>query len=206
MEKTMIETVDMEELEQAGVGLRERADAARNREKVLCAAADLFRERGIECTSMDDVAAAAGVGKGTLFRRFGDRAGLARAVLDESERTFQDDFLRGDPPLGPGAPPVERIIAFGERLLDRLETHHQLLLAAESGSATARYQHPVYAAYRAHLYLLICEAGPEESAEYIADVLLSSLSADFFVYTRQVRGLSLGEAKAGFKDLVERLL
>ncbi len=202
----MIETVDMEELKQAGVELRERADAARNREKVLCAAARLFAERGIECVSMDDVAAAAGVGKGTLFRRFGDRAGLARAVLDESERAFQDNLLRGEPPLGPGAPPVERIVAFGEGLLDRMETHQQLMLAAESGSPFARYQHPVYAAHRAHLYVVLCEAVPPESAEYIADVLLGSLSADFFIYTRQIRGLTLDEAKAGFRSLVERLL
>ena len=202
----MFDTVAMEELQQAGVELRERADAARNREKVLCAAAKLFEERGIESVSMDDVAAAAGVGKGTLFRRFGDRAGLARAVLDESERAFQDKLLRGEPPLGPGAPPSERITAFGEHLLDRLEAHQQLLLAAESGSPCARYQHPVYAAHRAHLFLILCEGMPAENAEYIADVLLGSLSADFFIYTRQIRGLSLDEAKAGFRNLVETLL
>jgi AcrR family transcriptional regulator len=206
MEDAMFETVAMEELQQAGVALRERADAARNREKVLCAAAQLFEEHGIECVSMDDVAAAAGVGKGTLFRRFGDRAGLARAVLDESERAFQDQLLRGDPPLGPGAPPAERIVAFGCGVLDRLETHNQLILTAESGSPQARYQHPVYAAYRAHLYLLLRGAVPEKSAAYLADVLLGSLSAEFFIYTRQIRGLSLDEAKAGFRNLVETLL
>ena len=55
----------------------ERADAARNRGKVLAAAERLFAERGPSRVSMDAVAAEAGVGKGTLFRRFGDRAGLA---------------------------------------------------------------------------------------------------------------------------------
>lgn len=56
---------------------RERADAARNRAKVLAAATKLFAEEGVEAVSMDAVAAEAGVGKGTLFRRFGDKAGLA---------------------------------------------------------------------------------------------------------------------------------
>ena len=62
-----------------------RADAERNREKVLCAAARLFAEHGVENVSMDAIAAAAGVGKGTLFRRFGDRAGLMQAVLSERD-------------------------------------------------------------------------------------------------------------------------
>ena len=202
----MFETVQMDELPQAGAAPRERADAARNREKVLYAAARLFEEHGVDCVSMDDVAAAAGVGKGTLFRRFGDRAGLARAVLDESERAFQAKLLRGDPPLGPGAPSAERIVAFGEGVLDRLETHHDLLLAAESGTPCARFRHAVYSSYRAHLYFLLREEAPEEEAEYLADVLLNSLSADFFVYTRQIRGLSLEQAKAGFRGLVERVL
>lgn len=202
----MFETVLMEELPQLGTVPRERADAARNREKVLCAAAALFEERGVSCVSMDDVAAAAGVGKGTLFRRFGDRAGLALAVLDEHERAFQDEMLRGAPPLGPGAPAVERIAAFGKGILDLLETHEQLLLAAESGSPGARFRHDVYAARRAHLFLLVREADPAADAEYVADVLLNSLSAEFFSYLRHGRRLDLAEAKAAFCDLVDRLL
>ena len=59
----------------------ERADAARNRRRILAAAEKLFAENGVSCTSMDAIAAEAGVGKGTLFRRFGDRASLARCLL-----------------------------------------------------------------------------------------------------------------------------
>jgi AcrR family transcriptional regulator len=206
MVHTMLDTVAMQELPQIGAEPRERADATRNREKVLCAAARLFAERGVEAVSMDDVAAAAGVGKGTLFRRFGDRAGLARAVLNESERAFQDDLLRGPPPLGPGAPAGERIVAFGAGVLDQLDNHHELLFAAESGSPCARFTHSVYAAHRAHLYLLLGEAAPDADVEYLVDVLLNSLSADFFIYTRHIRGLSLAEAKAGFAHLVDRIL
>ena len=63
-----------------------RADAARNAARILDACERLFSERGVENVSMDEIAAEAGVGKGTLFRRFGDRAGLARAVIGERER------------------------------------------------------------------------------------------------------------------------
>jgi AcrR family transcriptional regulator len=83
---------------------RERADAAANRCRILDAARLVLAQRGADATSIDAVTAAAGVGKGTVFRRFGDRSGLFRALLDDSLRTFQDDFMLGPPPLGPGAP------------------------------------------------------------------------------------------------------
>jgi AcrR family transcriptional regulator len=98
----------------------ERADAARNRRRILAAAAELVDERGIGRVSMDDVARAACVGTGTLYRRFGDRAGLALALLDEHTREFQDALIAGPPPLGPGAPAAERLRAFGEGYLDLL--------------------------------------------------------------------------------------
>ncbi len=200
------ETVPMQELVQLGGESRERADAARNREKVLAAASRLFAERGADHVSMDEIAAEAGVGKGTLFRRFGDRAGLAHALLDEHERDFQEQLLRGSPPLGPGAAPCERIKAFGAGRFQLLDSHHALIAAAEAGPATRRFIHPVYAAHRAHLYILAREADPEVDFEYVADVLLNSLTAEFFSYLRNGRGLSLEEIQVGFNDLVDRLL
>ena len=115
------------ELPQIEPEVVERADAARNRERILCTARRLFTERGASCVSMDELAEAAGVGKGTLFRRFGSRAALARAVLDEQERHLQEAFIRGDPPLGPGATAQERLVAFGEAWLDLLALHAELL-------------------------------------------------------------------------------
>ena len=63
-----------------------RADAARNRDKVLAAAEKLFGERSADCVTMDAIAAEAGVGKGTLFRGFGDRAGLVLAEQRQRQR------------------------------------------------------------------------------------------------------------------------
>src|SRR3954468_2176753 len=83
----------------------ERGDAARNRLLLLDAARRLIADRGTDAVTMDDVASAAGVGKGTLFRRFGSRAGLMIVLLDEDETAEQRAFMFGPPPLGPGAPP-----------------------------------------------------------------------------------------------------
>ncbi|MCL8023860.1 TetR/AcrR family transcriptional regulator [Nocardioides bruguierae] len=59
-----------------------RADAAANRERLLVAAREVFAERGLEST-MTEVARRAGVGVGTLYRRFPTRADLVLAVAGE---------------------------------------------------------------------------------------------------------------------------
>jgi len=59
-----------------------RVDAERNRRRILAAAAALFAERGVD-VSMDDIAAAAGVGVGTVYRRFPDREALIEALFED---------------------------------------------------------------------------------------------------------------------------
>ncbi|HWH94172.1 MAG TPA: helix-turn-helix domain-containing protein, partial [Baekduia sp.] len=137
---------------------RERADARRNRERILCATARLIERVGIDCMSMDDVAAEAGVGKGTLYRRFGDRSSLLRALISEPEQAFQDACIRGDAPLGPGAPPAERLHAFGEGLLRFLDRHAAYIRAGEALGVGKRYGHPVYAFYQVHVSFLLRQA------------------------------------------------
>jgi len=179
----------------------ERADARRNRERILCAAACLIGERGIDGISMDDVAAKAGVGKGTLYRRFGDRASLIRALIEEPERNFQEALIRGEPPLGPGAPPLERLHAFGAGMLRLLE-HNARFLRATEADKTGRYNHPVYAFYQTHVALLLREIlGDGTRTEYLVDGLLAPLSADAFLYQREARGMSLEDITDGWCTL-----
>src|SRR3954447_11789429 len=153
---------------------------------------------------MEAVAAEAGVGKGTVFRRFGDRAGLARAVISEQESKLQDAMIRGEPPLGPGAPAKERLLAFGRAYLEFLDDHVALMLAAEGPTGTWLAS-GVYALYRTHAALLLAQAGCAERAAYLADVVMAPLAAPTFAYHRRVRGLSLAEQIEGFEDLVNRL-
>lgn len=184
----------------------ERADAVRNRNTILCTARRLFAEQGVAAVSMDAIACAAGVGKGTLFRRFGDRASLVRALLEDSEASFQESFIRGAPPLGPGAPPAERLVAFGDALLDVLTTSGELILAAETGSAGRRFAHAVYGAYHAHVRTLVRAGAPELDADYVADALLATLSAELVLHQLRGRGVPLEDIKAGWASLARRVI
>ena len=185
----------------------ERADAARNRQRILTAAQTLFARDGVAGTSMDAIAAEAGVGKGTLFRRFGDRASLALALLESSERAFQEAFIRGPSPLGPGAPPCERLIAFGHRLLEHLSHHGELLLAAQTaGIPGRRFDHGPYSAYRAHLTILIRDADPDLDADYVADALLATLGAEVVLHQLSQPTMTLQRLSAGWETIVRRLL
>lgn len=194
------------ELPVIGSEPRERADAVRNREKVLRAAQCLFARHGVGHVTMEAVAAEAGVGKGTLFRRFGDRASLVRALLSERERAFQDLILRGPPPLGPGASSVERLVAFGRGMVELLEAHGDLLVVAERHALGGRCHSPPYALYRAHVRTLLAQADPAADPEFLADALLAPLSAELYRHLRHERGMSTDDVGEGYERLVRSVV
>lgn len=163
----------------------ERADAARNRARILDTARRLFAERGVEAVTMDEIAAAAEVGKGTLFRRFGDRAGLALALLDDAERDLQERILRGPPPLGPGAPPGERLEAFLCALLTLLEEHTGLIVCSETAAPGARYRSALHTAWRAHVAVLVRAANPAADAPVLSEAVLAPLAGDLYRHLRE---------------------
>jgi AcrR family transcriptional regulator len=112
----------------------ERADAARNRVHLLTTARQMLAEQGPAKLTMDGLAERAGLGKGTVFRRFGTRAGIFQALLDDDERAFQQQVLSGPPPLGPGAAPLERLTAYGRARASFLIRRRDIARAALDGS------------------------------------------------------------------------
>src|SRR6516162_1850353 len=115
----------------------ERADAARNRRHLLATARDMLAEQGADTLTMDGLAERAGLGKGTVFRRFRTRAGIFQALLDDDERAFQQQVLSGPPPLGPGAAPLDRLIAYGRARIDFLIAHREIARATLDGRERA---------------------------------------------------------------------
>ena len=182
---------------------QERSDAARNRRLILAAAGRLFAERGVAAVSMDAVAEAAGVGKGTLFRRFGDKAGLAVALLDERERELQQCILTGRPPLGPGAAPRARLRAFVRAYAEFLLAHLDLVRMSETASPGARYRIGAYRFWHRHAAILLSEACPGIDAEVTAHLVLAPLAAEHMAALLETT--SPGRIQAALQQLVDRL-
>ncbi|MER5519481.1 helix-turn-helix domain-containing protein [Streptomyces sp. NPDC002763] len=181
-----------------------RADAARNRARLLEAAARLIAEHGVAGVTMEAVAVAAEVGKGTVFRRFGDRTGLLMALLDHSSRQLQADFLGGPPPLGPGAPPVERLRAFGVAVLYRAADQLDLQLAAQP-EPTRRHANPPMQALRTHVTMLLRRIEPEADCELLAHTLLAYLDPALVHHLTRQCGMPMERLEAGWIDLVARV-
>jgi AcrR family transcriptional regulator len=195
-------TTPQPELPVAGAPRPERADAVRNRARILAAARTLCEERGVRAVTMSDVARAAGVAKGTVFHRFGDRAGLAAALLDEEERRLQEQILRGPPPLGPGDSPRVRLIAFVRALLRLAVDNRDLLLEADRSGPAGRYRAGAYGAWHRHVVVLLEEIGAAANPAVLAHVLLSPLAPDLLWHLDEDEGISVGELEATLIELV----
>ena len=170
----------------------------------MTAAEELFTRRGVAAVSMDDVAATAGVGKGTLYRRFGDKSGLAAALLDEREAQLQQDMLGGVPPLGPGAPPVERLAAFVDAYLGFVVAHLDLVAMSQTASPGARLRTGSHRLWVHHCRLLLAEAGAPD-ADLRADVLLAALTAEKVRQWLRDDGRTAAAVRDGLVRLARRL-
>ncbi|OCB09093.1 TetR family transcriptional regulator [Mycolicibacterium porcinum] len=181
---------------------QERGDAARNRALILAAARRLIAERGPDAVSTDDIAVEAGVGKGTVFRRFGSRAGLMMVLLDEDETAEQDAFMFGPPPLGPGAPPLERLLAYGADRL-RFVHCHQALLSDAIREPGVRYSGP-FTLHRTHVRMLLETAGTTGDLDAQTDALIALLDADYLAHQLSL-GRSLDALIAAWQDTARKL-
>jgi AcrR family transcriptional regulator len=169
-------------------GRRERADAMRNRRAILAATEELLAIRRPQDISMEQVAAVAGVGKGTVFHRFGNRMGLMRALMVERAQALEEAVAAGPPPLGEGAPDRDRLLAFLDAIIE-VVSRNKSLMAELAYSATAdsparepaaqeRDDHPVYRFWHGHISALIAAQRPDADAELIAHLILGALHSE----------------------------
>jgi AcrR family transcriptional regulator len=199
----MAASPQLNEVPVTGEAPHERGDAARNRTLLLEAARRLIAERGADAVTTDDIAVAAGVGKGTLFRRFGSRAGLMIVLLDEDEKAEQQAFMFGPPPLGPGAPPLERLLAYGRDRLKFVHTHHALLSDANR-DPQMRFIAPVMLHHR-HVRVLLEDAHTTGDLDAQAFALLGLLDADYVQYQMTERGQTLDDLGDAWESLARKL-
>ncbi|MEU2550069.1 TetR/AcrR family transcriptional regulator [Streptomyces roseolus] len=180
----------------------ERADAARNRRRILDAAARIVAEQGPDAVTMNQVAHASGIGVGTVYRRFGDVSQLLWALLDDRERQFQEAYMSGPPPLGPGAPADERLDAFLDALVDRVAEQRPLLLAAHSAAPRARYHSGAYQVMHTHVAMLLSRLRPGGDSALLAHLLLAPFAPDLMHHLSVEQALPAERVKAGVRELL----
>jgi AcrR family transcriptional regulator len=186
-----------------GQEVRERSDAARNRQALLEAAQQLVDHCGVDAVTMDAVAEAAGVGKGTVFRRFRSRAGLMAALLDQFESDWQASVIGGPPPLGPGAPPYDRLLAFGRSRLEQ-NLRGTALIRAAASAPTRNYA--VYSFAATHLRYLLDQLQVAGDIALLATDLLAPLEVVILEQQIDIEGMDVERISAGWEDLAERII
>lgn len=186
---------------------KERADALRNREAVLAAADELFaRSQSPGGVSMDDIAAAAGVGKGTLFRRFGDRTGLIQAVVELRIQSLRHAVEAGPAPLGPATPPEERVPALLDALLSfKLDNRHLTLALEETGSGSP-YQAAHYAWWHRTLADTLQRTPGLRDSDYAAHALLAATRADLVEHLVGQEHMTAEHMRAALAEFTARVV
>ena len=191
----------------------ERSDAARNRRKIIAAARALFEERGVISVTMEEIAKASGVGKGTLYRRFPHKGFLCEAPLDEPTRALQERTLALL--SEPGRAALEKldlflglVVEFTEANLDLLYGGNEPLCGA---NRLARFTHPAYDWRRSMVLGLLRaaardgEVDPGLDLEYLTTALLAPLDLDLYYYQRRVQGLPVERIETGLRSLAAAL-
>ena len=182
---------------------QERADARRNRQRVLEAAQELLT-KDPEGTTMEAVARAAGVGKATVYRRYPDKSAIATALLDEHERELQERLLHDPPPLGPGAPPAERLAAFYAAYVEFLEAYGHLSRAIET--AGQRLATGAHSAWRLHVATLVRAARRDADPDVLAEQLLAPLAPELYAFERTRLGRTPEEISRALSTLARAVL
>ncbi|MBZ6139331.1 TetR/AcrR family transcriptional regulator [Streptomyces olivaceus] len=187
---------------------RSRKDAARNREAVLAAADALFARRGsAEDITMADIAAEAGVGKGTLFRAFGDRVGLLRALYEARLGPVRDAVESGPPPLGPATPPRERVPALLDAVLCfKLDNRRLVVALEESGGGSSPYRASHYEWLHRLLRDVLDEIPGAPGSDFTAHALLAATRADLVEHLAGREGVPREALRAQLADFTAGLL
>jgi AcrR family transcriptional regulator len=184
----------------------ERKDAAENRQRVLDAAQQLFSEQGVEAVSMHQIAMAAGVGQGTLYRRYAHKGELCTDLMFEYAKRFQEDVAEYLAESSGSTPPLEQLTWILSRAMNLVDAKFSLMAAIGDacwgGRRLERFKTPWYQWYHSTVAGLLEEAiargemRPVDTT-FSADAIIAALGPDVYQFQREVRGLTPDQILAG---------
>lgn len=180
-----------------------RADAQRNRRILLDTAERLFEQEDIESVTMSAIAKKAGVGKGTLYRHFADKADLCHALLDEDMREFQAATLENMRYLDS---PTKTLHQFLADAVQYTFDHMNLLREVSNIAGVETLQHPAHLWWWQTIRGLVARIDPDGDASYIADVLYVMLDVQTIRFQRHTQRYENDRILEGIYMTTERLL
>jgi AcrR family transcriptional regulator len=166
---------------------KERRDAAEHRRRILAAARALFAAQGIDATNMTEIARAANLGQGTLYRRFAHKGELCEALLKENFGCFQNRLEERF--TDQSIATVEHLDFLFRELIEFNKKNYPLLAAiidAANGVRRGEYfQSPIYIWMHSTLVRLLQEGMAkgefaEVDAEQGAHLVMATLKGTHF--------------------------
>lgn len=184
-----------------------RKDAIRNRKTALEAADSLFTDsHSPKDLTMADIASAAGVGKATLFRAFGDRSGLLRALYEARLEPIRAAVETGPPPLGPDTEPDKRIPALLDAILCFKLDNRRLMLALEEDGISSPYQAEHYHRWHELLRSVLEQIPDLSDSDYTAHALLALVRADLIEHLAGNENVERESLRRQLADFTSRIL
>ncbi len=189
----------------------ERADAVANRKRILTIANRLFDAQGVDKVTMADIAKAAGVGKGTLYRRFNNKAELCLALMDKKMTDYQNEVLDNlRRQTVQEMPYLEQLAYFLDSLVHFTDQHLPYLCEVQSAGLLNQHIERELPHIWRHMTINGLLKNAQQAGEisrqvdidYTADALLAPLRADIFRFQRLGRGFSLERISHGLRTLV----
>lgn len=193
---------------------RERRDSVANHQHILDVAQTLFREHDPASINMSDIVQAAGIGRGTLYRHFSNKADLCFALMDTRLAQFQDEVLeqlRGLTAVS--ASPLDKLDTFLEQWVLFTEREIRLLIEIQKNNpdyfAESSSSSPLFWAWATVNGLLETAVSQRllpanTDTDYLSDALLAPLNARLYDQQRS-KGFSPKRISDGIRFILRQL-
>ncbi|NUU64299.1 TetR/AcrR family transcriptional regulator [Paenibacillus agri] len=163
-------------------------------ERILNAARELFKASGLENVSMYSIAKQAGIGQGSLYRRFTDKGEICSALLRDSTGRFLTELEREAQSSNADDPALQRLQNSIEQVVDFIDQHAELLHLIKSEfvgkKQLTQFEHPFFRRVNVIFTELLSQAA--ENGEIVnidphftVTALLSVLSPDLYLYQQK---------------------
>jgi len=199
-----------------GRARHERRDAAEHRKRILEVARRLFAEQGVDAVSMHQIAMAAGIGQGTLYRRYAHKGELCMDLMQERNEKFMEEIAAlytataTSPALKRLDGVLEYCIAFleeqGTLLGPVAEVRDLLCDEADTFRGFSHQRMPFYIWLQGLFSRLLTEAVEQGELApldipFTTDAILATLNPLFYRFQRQERGFSTERILQGLRHI-----